>query len=205
MVKLMEIVVRELTQNKEVLNRARITVWKEGLDKEPSVTFMENIYKSEHSPIRDKWFNIQVRGVRSYIATHFVRHSIGYTPYVGTQREDRLAYEGSRDDRKQGELVDMDITLNAQAFINVSKARICGQADILAQQLWNLVLKELAKADKPLFDNCVPTCVYRGFCPEDKPCNEGRGRCNTTLYKQWRKDYIGDRLQIIIDGENTNE
>ena len=73
----MDIKVRELTNNEEVLNRARVTVWKEGLEKEPSVTFMENIYKAEHSPIRDKWFNIQIRGVRSYIATHFVRHSIG--------------------------------------------------------------------------------------------------------------------------------
>lgn len=197
----MDIKIRELTNNEEVLNRARITVWKEGLEKEPSVTFMENIYKSEHSPIRDKWFNIQIRGIRSWVATHFVRHSIGYTPYVSTQREDRIDYEGNRDDRKQGELVNMDITLNAQAFINVSKKRICGQADPKAQDVWNDVLEELKPIDKPLYDNCVPECVYSGFCRETTPCNNGFGRCNTPKYKQWRKDYVGNRLQIVIDKE----
>jgi hypothetical protein len=198
----MNITVRELTNNQEVLNRCRVTVWKEGLEKEPSVTFMENIYKSEHSPIRDKWFNIQIRGIRSWVATHFVRHSIGYTPYVSTQREDRIEYEGNRDDRRQGELVNMDITLNAQAFINVSKKRICGQADIKAQDVWNDVLKVLKTIDRPLYDNCVPECVYSGFCREITPCNNGVGRCNTPKYKQWRKDYIGDRLQIVIDKED---
>ena len=124
-----------------------------------------------------------------------------YTPYVSTQREDRLDYEGSRDDRKQGELVNMDITLNSQAFINVSKVRLCGQADVLAQEVWNLVLEQLKEVDKPLFDNCVPLCVYRGFCPELTPCNNGVGRCNTPKYKQWRKDYIGDKLQIVLNKE----
>ena len=119
-----------------------------------------------------------------------------YTPYVSTQREDRLDYDGSRDDRKQGELVNMDITLNSQAFINVSRKRICGQADKLAQQVWDMVLVELKKIDKPLFDNCVPECVYRGFCPELVPCNNGKGRCDLPRYIQWRKDYIGNRLQI---------
>lgn len=194
----MEITVRALTDNQEVLNRARVTVWKDGLEQEPSVTFMENIYKSEHSPIRDKWFSIQIRGVRSFIATHFVRHSIGYTPYVSTQRDDRIQYEGSRDDRKQGELVNMDITLNAQAFINVSRRRYCGQADVLAQELWGLVIEQLKLIDVPLSHNCVPECVYRGFCPESRPCNNGVGRCNSPQYKQWRKNYVGGRLQIII-------
>jgi hypothetical protein len=150
-----EITVRALTNNEEVLNRARTTVWKDGLDKEPSVTFMEDIYKSEHSPIRDKWFSVEIRGIPYWLSTHFVRHSIGYTPYVSTQRDDRIDYTGGRDDRKQGELVNMDITLNAQAFINVSRKRHCGQAHPKAQVVWTLVCRELEKIDKPLFDNCV--------------------------------------------------
>lgn len=194
----MNITVTELTKNQEVLNRCRVTVWKDGLDKEPSTKFMENIYKSEHSPIRDKMFSIKIRDVKSWVATHFVRHSIGYTPYVSTQRNDRVTYEGDRDDRKQGELVNMDITLNAQAFINVSKKRLCGQAHQEAQDLWIDVLEVLKDIDRPLFDNCVPECIYRGFCPELVPCNNGAGRCNSLKYKQWRKDYIGDKSQIII-------
>lgn len=190
----MDIKVKALTENKEVMNRCRVTVWKDGLEKEPSVQFMEQLYKSEHSPIRDKWFVIEIRGIRSWVATHFVRHSIGYTPYVSTQREDRLEYEGNRDDRKQGELVNMDITLNAQAFINVSKKRLCGQADVKAQQVWNVVLKELKLIDKPLFDNCVPECIYRGFCSEKFTCGRlNEGSETLKLYKKWRKEYIGNR------------
>jgi hypothetical protein len=195
----LEITVRAITENKEVLNRCRVTVWKDGLEKEPSVQFMEDIYKSEHSPIRDKWFVIEIRGIRSWVATHFVRHSIGYTPYVSTQRDDRLEFEGDRDDRRQGELVNMDITLNAQAFINVSRKRYCGQAHPKAQVVWNNVCKELKKIDEPLFNNCVPECVYRGFCPEKNPCNSGIGRCSTAKYIQWRKDYIGNRIVINIE------
>lgn len=195
----MEIRVRALTKNQEIMNRCRITVWKDSLDKEPSVQFMEDIYKAEHSPIRDKWFSIEIRGIKSWVATHFVRHSIGYTPYVSTQRDDRIEYCGNRDDRKQGELVNMDITLNAQAFINVSKKRLCGQAHKEAQRVWNLILAKLREIDQPLFDNCVPECVYRGFCPEKYPCNNGEGRCHTKAYKEWRKRYIGNRPQITIE------
>jgi hypothetical protein len=86
--------------------------------------------------------------------------------------------------------------------INVSRKRICGQADILAQQLWNSVLEILKEIDNPLYNNCVPECVYRGFCPELTPCNNGKGRCNSEKYKQWRKDYIGNRLQIATDKED---
>lgn len=181
----MEISVRQLTENKEILNRCRTTVWKNGLEKEPSENFMNDIYMSEHSPIRDKWFSVEIKSIPYWLSTHFVRHSIGYTPYVSTQREDRLEYEGSRDDRKQGELVNIDITLNAQAFINVSKVRLCGQADKKAQRLWSNVLEKLKEIDEPLFYHCVPTCIYRGFCPE-KCC----GRVNTPLYKQWRNSYM---------------
>lgn len=195
----MEIRVRALTENQEVMNRCRVTVWKDGLDKEPSVQFMEDIYKAEHSPIRDKWFSIEIRGIKSWVATHFVRHSIGYTPYVSTQRDDRIEYSESRDNRKQGELVNMDITLNAQAFINVSKKRLCGQAHKQARRVWNLILAKLREIDQPLFDNCVPECVYRGFCPEKYPCNNGEGRCHTKAYKEWRKRYIGNRPQITIE------
>lgn len=189
----MKINVRAITSNEEVVDACRTTVWKDSLGKEPSEKFMNNIYKSEHSPIRDKMFVINIYGVESWLATHFVRHHEGYTPYVSTQREDRIEYEGGRDDRKQGELVNMRITLNAQAVINVSRKRLCGQAHIKAQQLWNKVLEEIKKIDEPLYNNCVPECIYRGFCPELECC----GRTKTSNYKQWRQNYTNDKDVII--------
>ena len=185
----MEISVKELTMKSEVLNRARVTVWKSEFDMIPTPEFMENMYKSEHSPIRDRMFVIKIRGVKSWLATHFVRHHEGYTPYVSTQRDDILEYNGSRDDRRQGELVNMDISLNAQAFINVSRKRMCGKAHPEAQALWTRVLMKLKDIDEELYHNCVPECVYRGFCPEKEPC----GRTESKSYKEMRKRYVGDR------------
>lgn len=120
----MEISVKELTMKSEVLNRARVTVWK--------------------------------------------------------------------DDRAQGELVNMDITLNAQAFINVSRKRLCGKAHPEAQALWTRVLMKLKDVDDELYNNCVPECVYRGFCPEKESC----GRTDSKSYQEMRKRYVGNRPMI---------
>ena len=93
----------------------------------------------------------------------------------------------------------MDITLNAQAFINVSRKRLCGQAHDETQEVWNKIIEELSKIDKILASKCVPECVYRGYCPEIFPCNNGVGRVNSPKYKKLRKEYIGNRPQIIIE------
>lgn len=191
----MEVTVRAITETKEILNRCRVTVWKDALDKQPTETFLDNIYKSEHSPIRDRMFVVEIRGIKSWTATHFVRHHIGCTPYVSTQRDDRIDYTGSRDDRRQGELVNMDLTLNAQAFINISRKRLCGMAHTEAQQVWNRVIKELRDVDKQLANNCVPECVYRGFCPEHQEC----GRVNSNVYRKWRKEYMSTKPMIDIN------
>lgn len=193
----MDVTVRALTNNQEVLNRCRVTVWKDGLDKEPSKIFMEKVYKSEHSPIRDKFFVIEIRGIKSWIATHFVRHSIGYTPYVSTQRDDRIEIIGSRDDRGQGELVNIDITLNAQSFISVSRKRLCLQAHMETIKTWNMVLSELVKIDEELANNCVPECIYRnGLCPEFKCCGYIHSSYFEVELNDYRKSLI-ERNQIF--------
>lgn len=156
---------------------------------------MDNIYKAEHSPIRDKIFVITIHGIKSWVATHFVRHHVGNNPYISSQREDRIDYEGKRDDRGQGELVNMRMTINAQAIMNISRKRLCGQAHIETQQVWNKVLEQVKLIDEPLFNNCVPECVYRGFCPELNSCE----RTGLKAYKEWRKDYIEGREVIDIN------
>lgn len=177
--------VTALTSNKEVLESARITVWKEAIDKEPSEVFMKMLYKSEHSPIREKVFKFYVEAIPYWLSVHFVRHWVGSNPqiqpYVATNRDDRVDVELHRD-----ELTNMKLTLNAQAIIDISKLRLCNEAHVKAQQLWNKFLQELKKVDKELYDNCVPSCVYRGFCPERKCC----GRIKTKAYKKWREEYI---------------
>ena len=184
-IKMQNIKVVALTSNKEVLESARITVWKDNIDKEPTKNFMEAIYKSEHSPIRNKIFKFYVEAIPYWLSTHFVRHWVGSNPqvqpYIATNRDDRVDIEAHRD-----ELTNMELVLNAQSIIDISKLRLCNAAHIEAQKLWQAFLNELRNIDEELFNNCVPSCVYRGFCPEQKCC----GRINTTTYKRWRENYI---------------
>ena len=198
----MKITIQELTSSKEVLNAARTTVWKEDLMKEPSKQFMKDIYISEHSPIRCKMFMIEYSGIKRWIADHLVRHGIGVTPFMSTQREDRndeimaiSVEEGNpRDEAKKGSLVNLKLLVNAQALINISRKRLCGQAHEETQEVWLITLSELLPIDKELFEVCVPECVYRGFCPEKKCC----GRVGSSSYRQMRKEYIGDRPIIKV-------
>lgn len=164
------ITIKELTEDKEILNACRLTVWKEPIDKQPTKVFLDNIYMSEHSPIRDKMFSIEIKNIKSWVATHFVRHHVGVTPYISTQRDDRVAYEGSRDDKKQGELVNMRLTINAQSIIDVSRKRLCGKSHKETREIWRKVINELKAISPELTSKCVPNCVYRGFCPEDTKC-----------------------------------
>ena len=59
---------------------------------------------------------------------HLVRHWLGFIPFVHSQREDRRQLEVPRDELPQGALNDMDISINAQAMINVSRKRLCSKA-----------------------------------------------------------------------------
>lgn len=60
----------------EVVNRARTTVGKEELGKEPSDKFKKKIIIAEHSPIRSLIFCFKITGVKSWVATHFARHHV---------------------------------------------------------------------------------------------------------------------------------
>lgn len=66
----MTVKVYPLTDDSAVLNTARVTVWKDDLHGQPSDEFMQNIYFKEHSPIRAKTFVIEIRDIKSWIATH---------------------------------------------------------------------------------------------------------------------------------------
>lgn len=184
-----KISIKELTSAKEILDACRVTVWKGEAPKEPSDLFMRNIYRSEHSPIRDRWFVVTIEDIPSWIATHFARHGIGFTPYVSTQREDRIDYDIPRDEKKQGDLVNMRMTLNAQSIINISKVRLCNMAHSRTRKIWQKVITELTKYDFALAKCCVPSCVYRGFCPEGKQdtCYKGK--------EAWRESYIKHQLK----------
>ena len=153
----------------EVANRARTTVHKEELGKEPSVSFKRKILRAEHSPIRSLTFNFKITGVKSWVATHLVRHHVGVEKWVRTQRTDRTGV--NRDLLPQGEEIEMEIEANTQALINMSRKRLCSQASPETRQVMEAMKEEVKKQDPFVAEVMVKECIYRGYCPEMWSCN----------------------------------
>ena len=59
----------------DVVNRARTTVGKAELGKEPSDKFKRKILLAEHSPIRSLIYCFKIADVKSWVATHLVRQA----------------------------------------------------------------------------------------------------------------------------------
>lgn len=202
-----------------VLNAARRTWGKTPLDKVPSDKFKRKILLAEHSPIRLLEYDFTIEGIRQWVTTHLVRHHEGCEKFVHTQRQDindnierivekvvelmrqaGLLKEGwrERDYLFQGQENDMDMTCNAQAFINISRKRRCfGCPSKETRQAWEAVMSYLKEVDPILESKCVPECIYRGFCPEfDRCC----GYVNTEAYQKRLENY-----RRIDDADTNNE
>lgn len=191
-----------------VVNAARRTWGKKPLDKEPSDKFKKKILLAEHSPIRLLEYDFTIENLRQWVTVHLVRHHEGCEKFVHTQRQDinsevevitkrlievlqkeGLLREGwkERDYMFQGEGNDMDMTCNAQAFINISRKRLCmGCTSPETRLAWKLVIDALREVDPVLAEKCVPECIYRGFCPETDRCC---GYVNTDAYQERLKEY----------------
>lgn len=191
-----------------VLNAARRTWGKKPINKEPSVEFKKEILLAEHSPIRLLEYDFTIENLRQWVTVHLVRHHEGCEKFVHTQRQDinreiektvtnmikvledaGLTRDGwrERDYMFQGEENDMDMSCNAQAFINISRKRLCyGCASKETREAWELVIEYLKEVDPILAEKCVPECIYRGFCPEKKRCC---GYCNSEAYKKRLEEY----------------
>ena len=165
----MKITITKVTQWKDVLNAARFTQRKEPLDKEPSVEFKKKIIKAEHSPLRCLMFNIDFYDIPYYVSVHLVRH-VHSQPFVSTSRPDIDGHQSPREEQRKTDPVNMRLFLNAQEIINISKVRLCNKAEFKTRIIWNKVIEELRKTEPELANACVPSCFYRGFCPEFKSC-----------------------------------
>lgn len=170
----------------EVLNRCRTTVNKKELNKEPSDEFKQKILKAEHSPIRSLIYCFKITNLKSWVATHFVRHHVGVEKWVSTQRTDRIGVD--RDELPQGTEVQMEIEANVQALINMSRKRLCNQASPETREVMEAMKQEVSKHDKFVAEVMVKECVYRGFCSEINPC----GYSKTEKFKEELKKYRGD-------------
>ena len=130
---------------KRALNAARKTVGKEPLDKEPSDKWKDSILYAEHSPIRLVEYRISFKRIKVWIINHFVRHWLGFIPFVHSQRDDRRKLDIPRDELPQGIENDADFVANAQALINVSRKRLCNCAHRETRDAWLSVKNEMEK------------------------------------------------------------
>ena len=172
-----------------VVNAARRTVGKKPIDKEPSDHFKKKVLLAEHSPIRLLEYDFTWEDIKQWITAHYVRHHMGCEKFVHTQRTDRnpeLA-NMNRDKLPQGLINDMDMSCNAQSFINISRKRLCkGCAAKETRLAWEAVKEYMQEVDPILASAMVPECIYRGFCPEIDNCC---GYCNTKKYEEDLKEY----------------
>lgn len=175
--------INQETPWKRALNAARRTVGKEPLDKEPSDKWKDSILYAEHSPIRQVEYDIQMEGIPNFVSVHLVRHHEGCEKFVHSNREDR----GGADPNTITRLtpVDMDMTCNAQALINISRKRLCNCASKETREVWQATKDKMKEIDPIMAKHMVRECVYRGFCPELKCC----GFVNTSKFQEELSNY----------------
>lgn len=180
----MKIEITKVTSWTDVLNAARFTQRKDPKSGEPSIKWKKKIIKAEHSPLRCLMFNIDFYDIPYYVSVHLVRH-VHAQPFVSTSRPDIDGNQLPREEQKKSDLVNMRLFLNAQEIIHISRVRLCGKAEFTTRNAWREVINELRKTEPELANACVPTCFYRGFCPEIKSC----GLANSDLFSIKVKDY----------------
>ena len=180
----MEIQITKVTSWTDVLNAARFTQRKAPLDKEPSDDFKRKMIKAEHSPLRCLMFNIDFYDIPYYVSVHLVRH-IHAQPFVSTSRPDIDGNMKPRDEQKKTDPVNMRLFLNAQEIINISKVRLCTKAEKKTRGIWQQVINLLYEQEPILATACVPSCIYRGMCPELESC----GFIDSQGYDLAREEY----------------
>lgn len=148
----------------DIKNACRQTVSMGDSELEPTSEWKRKLLICRHSPLRIGSVLWKSEDVPFYVMGHIVRHNVGCTPFVSTSREDRTGIP--RNDRKQTDFVDMQMTANIEALINISERRLCTCADPTTRKYWEAVLEAIKEYDEDVYFACVPQCVRCGACVE---------------------------------------
>ena len=163
----MQVKVTRLTEWSLVVDEARRTAWKDSLGHEPSRKFKMKALMSRHSPIEALLFKISFIGIPYWVSVHLVRHKIGISHYVSSQRPDRSPSGAPRHDLPQDALVNHDMVMNAQSIIAISKKRLCMQASQETREVWKKAVEELKNiGEVELAAFCKPECWWCAGCTE---------------------------------------
>lgn len=165
----------------EIKNSAMFTMGK-NTGKYPTSEWKKRILLAEHSPIRDGYFILNCYEIPSFVIGHIVRHFNGIEKYVQSLRSDRAEYA---EVPNRNTLQNVRLRINFQAFINISRKRLCSCASKETREFWQLLLDTIKSYEPELYSVCVRECIYRGFCPEMKSC----GYNNTETFHQALREY----------------
>lgn len=149
----------------------------------PTSEWKSKILKCTHSPIRAVQYQIEFQDIPYWISVHLSRHKIGAEHFVRSQRTDRTGVE--REKLPQDTPVNHIMVLNAEAFINISKRRLCAKSHKETVYAWQLAVTKMYEVCPELADRCVPTCIAQGHCTEYQPC----GYQHTVHFTNKLEDY----------------
>lgn len=167
----------------EIKNSAMFTMGKsEG--KYPSSEWKKRILLAEHSPVRDGYFILNCYEIPSFVIGHIVRHFNGVEKYVQSLRPDRAEYD---EVPNRNTLQNVRLRINFQAFINISRKRLCTCASPETRQFWNLVLETIKVYEPELYAVCHRECVYRGFCSEMNCCGYDKTEAFQKELEEYRR------------------
>ncbi|MBV5310806.1 hypothetical protein [Chromatium okenii] len=158
----MQITATKLTDI-ELLRRACDMTRHEG--QSASTVSLAAMYRCEHSPIRTQLFWIEMSRIPTFVSVHLVRHSIGVTHYVESNRDDK----GGKDTGRNMP-VNHAMLINAQALMAMARKRLCSNAHVDTMRVMGRIKVAVADVDPDLAKAMVPDCVYRGGCHELKSC-----------------------------------
>ena len=174
----MEIKVNKITGKELLRLAASYTIGKD------SKLSLKKGYKCEHSPIRTQIFIVEMINIPTFVSVHFVRHNVGVTHFVTSNRDDR---GGTGTEDRNTEVKHMMI-INAQSLIAMARKRLCFKSHRATVNVMRGIKKVITDIDHALFERLVPECIYRGLCPEIKSC----GHIDSSTYEHQLKEYKDD-------------
>lgn len=184
----MEVRLKKIDINwRNIADVARTTIGLPEGDKEVPSSYKRRLLMCEHSPIRLARVQWKWMSLPYWVSVHIVRHWLGVSHWVSTQRSDRKEDIVPRDQIVQGAPVIHEMEMNAQAMINISRKRLCMLASPETRQAWKMGLDTIKEAEPELYSVCVKECIYRGFCPEFKTCGYSNSINYTNELFEYRK------------------
>jgi len=150
---------------------------------------VNQMYDSQHSPIRSQIYMIEMLDIPTFVSVHFVRHSVGVTHYVKSNREDRANISDVAD---RNTPVNHMMILNAESLMSMARKRLCFKASKETREVMEQIVLELSKQNDMLANYLMPECWYRGgVCHEQNGCKVCNNYKNTSTYVYRIKNIIG--------------